>query len=64
MNSIQPKTKQLVTHYCGCHGNLVTIATRFVADAYCPKSCVVEESPSVGVVAFLSHFYITMSTKC
>ena len=37
MNSTQPKTKQLVTYYCGCHGNLVTIATRYVADAYCPK---------------------------
>ena len=28
------KTKELVTYYCG---NLVTIATRCVADAYCPK---------------------------
>ena len=37
MNSIRPKTKQLVTYYCGCHGDLVTIATRYVADAYCPK---------------------------
>ena len=25
MNSIQPKTKELVTYYCGCHGNLVHI---------------------------------------
>ena len=31
------KTKELVTCYCGCHGNLVTIAMRYVADAYCPK---------------------------
>ena len=40
MNTIQPKTKELVTYYCGCHGNhgnLVTIAMRYVADAYCPK---------------------------
>ena len=37
MNSIPPKTKELVTFYCGCNGNLVTIATRFVADACCPK---------------------------
>ena len=37
MDSIRPETKQLVTYYCGCHGNLVTIATRYVVDAYCPK---------------------------
>ena len=35
MNSIQAKTKELLTYHCGCHGNLVTIATRYVADAYC-----------------------------
>ena len=37
MDSIRPKTKELLTYYCGCHGNLVIIATRFLADAYCPK---------------------------
>ena len=37
MDSIQLKTKELLTYCCGCHGNLVTIATRYVADAYCPK---------------------------
>ena len=37
MDSIRLKTKELSTFYCGCHGNLVTIATRYVADAYCPK---------------------------
>ena len=37
MDSIRLKTKELVTYYRGCHGNLVTIATRYVADAYCPK---------------------------
>ena len=26
-----------MTYYYGCHGNLVTIAMRYVADAYCPK---------------------------
>ena len=36
MDSIRPKTKELVTYYCDSHGNLVTIATRFLADAYCP----------------------------
>ena len=31
------KTKELLTyHYC-CHNNLVTIATRYVADAYHAK---------------------------
>ena len=33
MDSIQLETKELFTYYCGCHGNLVTIATRYVADA-------------------------------
>ena len=36
MDSIQLKTKELLTYHCGCHGNLVTIATRYVADAYRP----------------------------
>ena len=37
MNSIQPKTKELAIHHCGCHGNLLIIAMRYMADAYCPK---------------------------
>ena len=37
IDSIQLKTKELLTYYCGCHGNLVNIATRYVADAYCPN---------------------------
>ena len=36
MDSIQHKTKELLTYHCGCHGNLVTIETRYVADANCP----------------------------
>ena len=28
--------KELLTYYCGCHGNLVTIAVRYVDDAYRP----------------------------
>ena len=35
--SIQLKTKELLIHHCGCHGNIVTKAMRYVADAYCPK---------------------------
>ena len=37
MDSIRLKTKELLTHHCCCYGNLVTIATKYVADAYCPK---------------------------
>ena len=37
MGSIGRKTKELLTDHCGCHGNLVTIATRYVGDAYCLK---------------------------
>ena len=34
MDSIKLKTKELLTYHCGCHGNLVAIVTRYVADAY------------------------------
>ena len=37
MDSIRLKTKELLRYYCGCHGNLAIIATRYVADAYCPN---------------------------
>ena len=37
MGSIGLKTKELLTDRCGCHSNLVIIATSYVADAYCPK---------------------------
>ena len=37
VNSIWLKTKELLTYHYGCHSNLVTIATRYVADAYHPK---------------------------
>ena len=29
--------KELLMHHCGCYGNLVSIAMRYVADAYRPK---------------------------
>ena len=32
MNSIRGKTKELLKYHCGCHGNLVTIALRQVAE--------------------------------
>ena len=37
VDSLWLKTKELLTHHCGCHGNLVTIATMYVADAYHPE---------------------------
>ena len=37
MDSIRLKTKELLMYHCGCYGNLVTIATLYVADAYHPK---------------------------
>ena len=37
MDSIRLKTKELLTYHCGCYGNLVTIATMYVADVYRPK---------------------------
>ena len=38
MDSIRLKIKELLTHNCGCHCNLVTIATRYVVDACCPRN--------------------------
>ena len=37
MDLIWLKTKELLTYHCGCHGNLFTIAMRYVADAYHPE---------------------------
>ena len=37
IKSMQLKTKELLTYFCGYRGNLVAIATKYVADAYCPK---------------------------
>ena len=31
------KTNELLRHHCSCHGNVVTIATSYAANAYCPK---------------------------
>ena len=33
VDSIWLKTNKLLTYHYGCHSNLVTIATRYVADA-------------------------------
>ena len=37
MNSIRPKTKELVKFHSGCNGNPVTTAMRYMADAYHPN---------------------------
>ena len=36
MNLISLSTKELLRYYCCCHGNIVTIATVYVADACYP----------------------------
>ena len=36
MDSIRHKTKELLAYHRGCYGNLVTMATSYVADAYRP----------------------------
>ena len=37
MISIGLKSKELLRHHCSYHGNLVTIVTKYIANAYCPK---------------------------
>ena len=37
VDSLWLKTNKLLSYHYGCHSNLVTIATRYVANVYCPK---------------------------
>ena len=37
INSVGFKTNELSMYHFCCHGNLVIAATRYVANAYCPK---------------------------
>ena len=37
VDSIWLKTNELFTYHYDCHSNLVTKATRYVADAYYPE---------------------------
>ena len=37
MNSIHLKTNDLLRYHCSCHGNVVAVAVKCAADAYCPK---------------------------
>ena len=60
MDTIQPKTKELLTYYCSCQGNLVTIATRYVADAFCPK----EPLYQLKTKKLQSKMYLTQTLTC
>ena len=37
VNSIHPETGELLRYYCSCQGNLVAVAMKYAADAYCHK---------------------------
>ena len=37
MNSRHLNTKDLLRNHYSCHGNLVSVALKYAADAYCPK---------------------------
>ena len=47
MDSMRLKTKELLAYHCGCHDNLVTIATRYVADAYSPQRTSIPNMDSI-----------------
>ena len=48
MDSIRLKTKELLTYHSGSHGNLVTIAMRYVPDAHYPLGALCEYMKSTG----------------
>ena len=37
MNKRHLKTRELFRNHCSCHGNLVAVAVKYAAGAYCPK---------------------------
>ena len=37
MSLILLKTKELLRYHCGYHGNIITIATGYLGDAYFPS---------------------------
>ena len=45
----QHNLRQLLKYHCGCYGNLVTMAMRYVADTYHPKE------PPYQIVDSLQH---------
>ena len=46
-------------YHCGCHGNLVTIATRYAADAYLPK-----EPPNMDSFQLKTRELLTYHCGC
>ena len=56
MISVRPKTKELVKFHSGCHGNPVTIAMRYVADAYRPNENLIR----LGVLQSEMYFSIIL----
>ena len=56
MDSIPLKTKELVAYYSGCHGNLVTIATRHVADAL--------SMPNMNSIQFKTNELLMFHSGC
>ena len=64
MDSIRLKTKELLIHHCSCHGNLVTIATKYVAYAYCPKEPAYNmDSIRVKTKELQSKMYLTQTLR-
>ena len=62
MDSIQLKTKESLTYHCGCHGNLVTIATRYFADAYCLRTSIPNmDSIRLKTKELQSKMYLTQT---
>ena len=47
--------QRLLSYYCGCHGNLVTIATSYAADAYVPTSIPIMDSIQLKRKEFLTY---------
>ena len=47
MSLIPLKTKELCGYHCGCHDNIVTIASMYLADAYYPKESSVPNMSSI-----------------
>ena len=59
MDSIRFKINELLMFYSGCHGNLVTIAMRYTADAYCPNEPPYQIWTKYGLRE-RSYYYITV----
>ena len=59
MDSIRLKTNELLMFYFGCYGNLVTIAMRYMADAYCPNESPYQIWTKYGL-RLRNHYHITV----